>query len=295
MIIGTNHLNCLPPRARELHGSLSTPVEINSRLFRAWKGPPILALVIGINKYTSPTLSCLQGAVADADNFEDFLKESLKVPDTNIISLRDEQASRQKILSAFTSLRNIAKYKKDEAAIIIYFAGHGAQTNKTNEWHDWDASNGRVGLICPSDIGRPTIARANGVEYEDVIQGISGRLVSAHLNRISHVKGNNIVSIFHSLKSNLTKLSTPKTLILDCCFSAGINRRSGNITDSFSGKFHSSYVLLAACGRDQKAREHPVTKEGLFTSNLMKVLRANDINTLTYTSLIDRMEMPDLW
>lgn len=119
-----------------------------------------------------------------------------------------------------------------------------------------------------------------------------------------------------------------KTLILDCCCSAGINRgedfeeseeyvirrisnppqfknsvdkelwshgtRSRNIPNSFSGKFHASHVLLAACGRDQVAYERPKVKQGVFTYSLMKVLNAsnNDINTLTYTSLMHKMEMP---
>jgi hypothetical protein len=104
-------------------------------------------------------------------------------------------------------------------------------------------------------------------------------------------------------------------MILDCCCSAGINRGVDfqeseilipRISSPFhiksnaeefwshgrSGKFDTSHVLLAACGRNQKAHEHPVTKRGLFTSSLMTVLRGNDINTLTYTSLIDKMEMP---
>jgi Caspase domain len=169
------------------------PLEITQNFFRAWK-TPILALVIGINKYTSPTVSCLQGAVGDADIFENFLKEHLSVPIANIISLRDEEASRASILSAFVSLRDNPKYRKDEAAIIIYYAGHGAQTDKPEEWEDWDSSGGRVEMLCPSDIECPTTIWDNGVEYEDVIPGIPDRTISVQLNRISDVKGNNIVS-----------------------------------------------------------------------------------------------------
>ena len=91
------------------------------------------------------------------------------------------------------------KYYKDEAAIIIYFAGHGAQTEEAEEWQDWATSNGRIEILCPSDIGCPSTMRVNGVECEDVIQGIPGRLVSAQLKQISDVKGNNIVSVFNSL------------------------------------------------------------------------------------------------
>lgn len=148
-----------------------------------------MALVIGINKYTLQTESCLEGAVLDADAVEDFLKRYLNVPDTNIISLRDEQASRASILLAFSSLRDDVKYKKDEAAIIIYFAGHGAQVDKPEEWQDWDTSSGRIEMLCPSDMG---CYNQEGV----VIPGIPDRTIAVLLNHISDVKGNNIVSLF---------------------------------------------------------------------------------------------------
>jgi hypothetical protein len=167
---------------------------------RVWKGPPILALVIGINKYTSINESCLEGAVGDADAFEKLLKRRLNVPDANIISLRDEQASRASILLAFSSLRDDVKYKKDEAAIIIYYAGHGAQADKPGEWQDWDTSNGRIEMLCPSDIGCSTMTSINGEEHEDVIRAIPDRTIAVLLNHISDVKGSNIVSIinFHN-------------------------------------------------------------------------------------------------
>ena len=111
---------------------------------------------------------------------------------------------------------------------------------------------------------------------------------------------------------------------MDCCSSAGINRgedseqylirrildppgienntdekiwshgtRGGKFADGFCGKFHGSHVLLAACGRDRSALENLNIRHGTFTYSLMKVLNENDINTLTYTSLIHKMEMPE--
>ncbi|KAF8153270.1 caspase domain-containing protein [Crassisporium funariophilum] len=272
------------------------------------KTPPILALIIGINQYASPEFKDLAGAVGDADSFEQLLKVRLNVPTSNITSLRDEQATRAAILSGFISLRDNALYKKDEAAIVIYYAGHGAQVEKPVEWEDWVSSGGQIEMLCPSDIGCSIITKINGEEYDDIIPGIPDRTISVLLNHISDFKGNNI------------------TVILDCCSSAGINRgesfrepeeyvarqisnppplnpnadraiwsrgtRSGGIADGFSGKFHASHILLAACGRDQFAREDPRTKRGLFTYSLLKVLESNSIEDLTYTSLMHKMKMP---
>jgi len=256
-------------------------------------------------------MTSLRCAVSDADVFEKFLKERLSVPDKNIISLRDGQASRTGILSSFIHLRDNKNYKKNEAAIIIYYAGHGAQVNKPKGWQNWDTSSGRIEVLCSSDIGRRTTTWVNGERHQDVIRGIPDRTISALLNQISDTKGNNI------------------TLILDCCCSAGISRgvdseqyvirrilnpprienntdkeiwshkiwshstRGGKFSDSFCGKFHGSHVLLAACGRDRFALENLDIRHGTFTYSLMKVLNENDINTLTYTSLIHKLEMPE--
>ena len=149
----------------------------------------------------------LRCAVRDADVFEKFLKERLNVHDENIISLRDEQASRTEILSSFISLRdNFKNYKKNEAAIIIYYAGHGAQTNKPEGWQDWKTSSGRIEMLCPSDIGRRTLVWVNGRKHQDVVQGIPDRAISALLNQISDTKGNNIVRLVNVSELNLFEL-----------------------------------------------------------------------------------------
>jgi hypothetical protein len=119
------------------------------------------------------------------------------------------------------------------------------------------------------------------------------------------------------------QLSISKTLILDCCSSAGINRgeadyvarqildppplsancdkdiwsretgtRGVGIAEGFSGKFHASHVLLAACGRDQSAWEDPKSGQGLFTQSLLKLLGRRDVESLTYTSLMHNLKMP---
>ena len=129
------------------------------------------------------------------------MKNSLNVPAANITNLRDEQASRASILSAFDSLRDNPTYKKDEAAIIIFYAGHGAYTPVPEEWErkGYITGNGRIEMLCPSDIGCPV----NG--EESVIEGIPDRKISVLLNQISNAKGNNIVSMFDSYEQNLIK------------------------------------------------------------------------------------------
>ncbi|KAF9525305.1 caspase domain-containing protein [Crepidotus variabilis] len=272
--------------------------------------PPILALIIGINEYVSDEYDDLHGAVADANAFEAYLKEHLDVPSSNITSLRNLEASRSGIIVGFERLRDNPKYAKGECAIVIFYAGHGAQVDKPEGWEEWSTASGKIEELCPSDIGVPTTIVIKGEEYQDVLPGIPDRTISTMLNHISDIKGNNI------------------TLILDCCSSGGINRsatsldpkeyiprrirhpppinpsldekiwskaspsRGGRAAVGFAGQYQASHVLLAACGRDQFAYETKTGQRGMFTTTLMKVLESENIHSLTYTSLMHKLRMP---
>ncbi|KAF9003400.1 caspase domain-containing protein [Cyathus striatus] len=273
--------------------------------------PAVFALVIGINKYVIPG-NDLTAAKTDADAFETFLVNKLQVPNENIISLRDEEATRDKILDGFKQLRDNTNIKKDDAAIVIYYAGHGTRTDKPEEWgEEWITLGGQIEMLCPSDIW--TVKTNATEEEEQVVEGIPDRTISVLLNQISSLKGDNI------------------TLILDCCHSAGISRsanvesdqedhyiprcmpnppgarlsancdqkiwtrgtRSATVAQGFSGKYHASHVLLAACGRQQFANENTVTRRGVFTYALLEILNNSNLTDLTYTSLMHKLQLPE--
>lgn len=110
---------------------------------------------------------------------------------------------------------------------------------------------------------------------------------------------------------------------MDCCYSGGITRgnsdtnnyvvrlivdpppaspksdqdlwtsdtRGGRVGSGFSGKLHSSHVLLAACGREESAYEDPMTHRGYFTTHLLDILESVDIRCLTYNSLIHKLNL----
>ncbi len=112
-----------------------------------------------------------------------------------------------------------------------------------------------------------------------------------------------------------------KTLILDCCHSAGMNRafstdwtaryiskpppisgavdrhlcstasRGLKISKDLQAMASSeSHILLAACSSKQYARESKCA--GHFTTALLEVLMKHPVHTLTYMSLINRLVMP---
>ena len=149
--------------------------------------PPIFALVIGIDEYQSPDYNNLACAASDADRFQGFLTDTLKVPQDRIISLRDKNATRAGIVAAFEQLGTDSRIPKNEAAIIIYFAGHGTRDTKPKEWIDWHTPDENIKQLCPSDIGIQVS------DSKELIPGIPDRTISRLLNRIAKAKGDNIV------------------------------------------------------------------------------------------------------
>jgi len=139
---------------------------------------PIFAVVIGISRYRLPSsYPHLCGAAEDADRFNYYLTHNLGVPCDNICNLRDNNASRDAIIKSISRLVCHPEIKKNEAAIIIYFAGHGALIDENMQ------------MICSSDIGTD-IPSANGTNK---VEGISGGELAERFMDLSKAKGDNIV------------------------------------------------------------------------------------------------------
>ncbi|KAJ6522315.1 hypothetical protein DFH09DRAFT_938412, partial [Mycena vulgaris] len=154
----------------------------------------LFALVVGIDEYDrSESYGTLRYACKDGDSISAFLVDSLGVPPANVINLRNASSKRADILGALKSIRDDPRIIKDDNAILIYFAGHGGRQEAPPGWYSVD---GQIEIICPSDISD---SRA--------IVGIPDRTIAFLINEIAKAKGDNI------------------TLILDCCSSAGGNRK----------------------------------------------------------------------
>ncbi|MBA5868823.1 MAG: hypothetical protein GDA68_02275 [Nitrospira sp. CR2.1] len=94
------------------------------------------AIVIGINEYQkSPPLTY---ACNDAESVRSVLIEKLNFPSQNIIVLKDAEATKDRILDEFISLREKASHLDDR--VIFFFAGHG---------HTVQGNRGSVGYLVP--------------------------------------------------------------------------------------------------------------------------------------------------
>ena len=94
------------------------------------------AVVIGINKYEN--IRVLNYAVQDAESMQDILINTFDFPANNITLLKNEQATKQNILKAFSDITNQAK---ENDRVLIFFSGHG----ETMDLID----GGEVGYLMP--------------------------------------------------------------------------------------------------------------------------------------------------
>jgi hypothetical protein len=131
----------------------------------------------------------LEGAVNDAKAFRDFLVDSgenggLGVPKSNILLLKNQEATRQGILGAFKRhlLDNPLIPDRGDAAMIFFFAGHGTRVSAPGNKM---SSDEKVEGICPVDE-----RTGLGDKY---VHTIPDYLLVHLLQQLSNKKGRNIV------------------------------------------------------------------------------------------------------
>lgn len=146
------------------------------------KIPPIFAIVIGINEYTSPSFSALAHAVDDAKAVSTFLRDELHVPETNITELCDEKATKDAILETISSLPSKDTFRPGNAVLFFFSGWAGSAPLK-----DGNKPLASIGMICPVDIGV-------NIGKGQLQTGISDSTLVGLFDQISRSHGNNIVS-----------------------------------------------------------------------------------------------------
>ncbi|KAF8810548.1 hypothetical protein BYT27DRAFT_7134857 [Phlegmacium glaucopus] len=285
-----NHLSivsasgCCHPCLGEENQLPIAPSDTNNRLF---------ALIIGINEYLDENIRNLKGCINDSENVCRFLTESLHANPLHIKHLRNAEATRKGILSAFEEHFINNKEILENDTIVFYFAGHGSC--------EAPSDNSPVGdnmeTICP---------------YDDRVRerGIPDRTIASLMRRLASIKGNNITTIFDSCHSggmgrqldleNSRFIAPPRTPFpkgLD----EGIWNRARSITEILDSQLPytplTSHTLLAACQRDELAYEVPLSTGaghhgGAFTTLLLDLLRQSGRNLFetTYIGLFHTLQ-----
>ncbi|KAJ7772891.1 caspase domain-containing protein [Mycena maculata] len=247
----------------------------------------VFALIIAIDRYEA--IHGLNGCVNDANDFKAFLTESLRVPESHIVFIADDAATRVNILSKFDThlIDNPDIRSHGGDTIIFFYAGHGSRVEAPNNAYSVD---GRVETICPHDErGRD--------ENGELIHGIPDYTIHILLQQLAAAKGNNLTAIFDSCHSggigrrDLARFAPPAEPIPFDLDHTLIGARAGHPgrPEEFRYLFMESHVLLAACRQEQTAYETTVkgVTRGRFSESLVRTLRAISLEKTTYLDLID--------
>ncbi|KIM23671.1 hypothetical protein M408DRAFT_77145, partial [Serendipita vermifera MAFF 305830] len=145
----------------------------------------LFALLIGIDEYAESEtkgFKNLNGAVADAQAVKNYLEHSLAVPDSQIKTLYNSQATRKEIIQAIKDLGSKENGIDDGNPILIYFAGHGGEQKKPEKWK---INGSVVQILVPHDYGK------SGNQFS--VQGIPDITLNTLLEQLAKEKGDNIV------------------------------------------------------------------------------------------------------
>ncbi|KAF8752589.1 Caspase domain [Rhizoctonia solani] len=257
------------------------------------------ALIIGINKYLCHIQ--LQGAVNDASLFKSYLLNDLLVPEAQITTLFDEQATRAEIIRAFQNLATDAQINYNDP-IVIYYAGHGAEIQPPPS--RYDAHGPYVQSLVPQDAGTKDPSTPG-------VPPIPDFTINSLLNKIAKSKGDNICVIFDSCHSaSITRTGRGKgsravhwlsfsplpeeidsELFIEDSSTPVLTRTIEKSQGEMAVQGMHSHVLLAACSSKGLAYEDldDIPHHGYFTKALLKVLRTVGPTRLTYKSCIQQL------
>ena len=280
----------------------------------------MFALIIGINNYQSKEFLSLRGAVPDGKEFKDHLIKRLRVPEHQISTLFNEQATRSAIIKAFEDLSKDDRIKEGDP-IFIFYAGHGGQKKPHP---DWNEPNPKIEVIVPYDCTDDSDSLTPAPGFVPSIPDIT---TAALIDKIADKKGNNIVSgLACPLNPRSHSNFLNKTVVFDCCHSASGTRGSedgssprvrsvllGDLeldsnTDRDIWDRHSrgtlayagssrrglkSHMLISACSSSEKAVEHE--GRGRLSVALLKLLDIVSPHKLRYCDILANIDqIPEL-
>ena len=240
----------------------------------------VYALLIGIDSYPEGTRS-LEGCVNDIHDVADYLTQHFSDP--AVLKLTDADATYANVIAQIRA--HLGQAGKDDVA-YLHYSGHGARSRAAPEFARFDQDGRDEGLVCyDSRVG-------NNYDLADKELAV--------------------------LIAELAKHEPHIVWVLDCCHSGTGTRgldgaRQAGVRGVGEGNFprhietylegqyaqaqrgadgmpiipHSRHMLMAACDKDETAKEDLVHMRGIFTRSLYDVLRETS-GDLSYAELYGR-------
>ncbi len=215
-------------------------------------------ILIGINDYQGGD-NDLDGSVNDVGSMRESLAQVYGIPEENFIILTDAEASKENVLG---TISQVAESSPDNARMLIYYAGHGIQSEQVSSGSPTDNLEGQS-FIVPQDseipVGDQKVERSGLISGEDLF-------LAAQID------------------------SGQQTLVLtDMCFGGGFHREIERQRVEQGGD-----VLQVSSSNEEEADEqHSMTArglnvepiepvqvvhaEGLFTSYMTKSMQDHDL------------------
>jgi len=142
-----------------------------------------------------PTLPDLHGAVRDADEVQNFLISEVGVAKDRIVNLRNEEATREAMMSAIRNLAHDSAISGEDP-ILIFYAGHGGEAQPPHSGWNTSNPNGMIQMLIPYDF-----VMKGSNDY--LGQGIFDITLSRLLVDIAKNKSDNIVRFLFNLKDSI--------------------------------------------------------------------------------------------
>jgi hypothetical protein len=228
------------------------------------------ALLVGINAYPPP-VPPLSGCVNDVDRMAEFLGHRAGDGDARIMTLKDEEATRQGVIDAFRG--HLGTSGPDDVA-LFYFSGHGSQEPTPPELVAIEPDGLDETLVCQD-------SRLPG--RFDLADKELGKLVSEVVARGAHVVV--ILDSCHSgtatraLGATVRRAPTderrrPIESFIFAKDDAEELRRAAGARGAWA-LAPARHVLLAACRAEEEAKELPLEGErrGVFSYFLLGALQ----------------------
>lgn len=138
-------------------------------------------MLIGINNYNSSEFLPLRGAEPDTLQFKSYLTDRLKVPESQIVVLLNENATRKRIVKSLESMASDKRIFKGDP-ILIFYAGHGGETPVKDSTGEY-----KIQMLIPFDFN---------VDESNKVPGIPDLTIGSLIDKIAEKKGDNIVGTF---------------------------------------------------------------------------------------------------
>ncbi|WP_185716123.1 caspase family protein [Larkinella knui] len=253
--------------------------------------PKLYSFVVGINAYQQ--VRKLNGAVQDAATIEQYLT-SLTDFERHSRHLSDHEATKTAVVDGF---RNHLKQAGPTDTALFYFAGHGAQEAADPTLWPTETDGKLESIVCFDG------ESANTWEY--LLADKELRFLIAELSQT----GAHVVTIFDCCHSG----DNTRFFDLLSATPEGQNMQERRLSQSapmrpydgfiFSDQFTEddfrqkgldeliplgTHIQLAACESDEAAVEDRENKEGVFTKNLVAVLKAAN-SAISYQALHNRV------